>query len=162
MRRLLLIPLTLLLATPALAEVSFDAPKTWKATKPSSSMRKSQYEVGDAEVVVYYFGPNQGGTAEANIERWKKQFAQKKGDPTPEVKSTKHGPFDATVLDIQGTYSVPAFMGGGEQKPKEDWRMIAAVLETKEGRYFVRLIGPEKTVADKKAAFEKFLDSATE
>jgi hypothetical protein len=141
-----------------LAEVTFTPAKSWKETTPSSLMRKAQYSVGDAEVIVYYFGVDQGGTAEQNIERWKSQFT---GGPAPEVTKKKFGGFDTTVLDARGTYTVPDFMQGQKkEEPKKGWRMIAAVFETKDGRYFVRLIGPEKAVESAKKDFEAFLSSA--
>ena len=141
-----------------LAEVTFSPPKTWKQTTPTSSMRKAQYAVGDAEVIIYFFGQDQGGSAEQNIERWKSQFT---GGPAAEISKKKYGGFDTTLVDLRGTYTVPDFMQQGKkEEPKKGWRMIAAVFETKEGRYFVRLLGPEKTVEGAKKDFEKFLESA--
>ena len=141
-----------------IAELTFSPPKTWKEGTPSSLMRKAQYAVGDAEVIIYYFGLDQGGSAEQNIERWKGQFT---GGPKPTIEKKKYGGLDATVVDIRGTYTVPDFMQGQKkEEPKKGWRMIAAVFETKEGRYFVRLIGPEKTVESAKKDFEAFLSSA--
>ncbi len=154
------LPLALLLLIPSLAfaEITFTPAKTWKESTPTSSMRKAQYAVGDAEVIIYYFGLDQGGSAEQNIERWKSQFT---GGPAPTVEKKKFGPFDASVLDVRGTYTVPDFMQSKtKEEPKKGWRMIAAVLETPEGRYFVRLIGPEKTVENAKKDFEAFLSSA--
>jgi hypothetical protein len=141
-----------------LAEVTFSPPKSWKETTPTSSMRKAQYAVGDAEVIIYYFGLDQGGSAEQNIERWKGQFT---GGPAAQISKKKYGGFDTTIVDLRGTYTVPDFMQQGKkEEPKKNWRMIAAVFETKEGRYFVRLIGPEKTVEGARKDFEKFLESA--
>jgi hypothetical protein len=142
-----------------IAELTFAPPKSWKESTPTSMMRKAQYAVGDAEVIIYYFGLDQGGTAEQNIERWKSQFT---GGPAPSVEKKKIGGLDTTVLDIRGTYTVPEFMQNKGDKPeaKKGWRMIAAVFETKEGRYFVRLIGPEKTVEGAKKDFDAFLASA--
>ena len=141
-----------------IAELTFTPAKSWKETTPTSSMRKAQYAVGDAEVVIYYFGLDQGGTAEQNIERWKAQFSN---GPAPSVEKKKYGAFDATVLDVRGTYTVPEFMQQqqGKSEPKKGWRMIAAVLESKEGRYFVRLIGPDKTVEGARKDYEAFLSS---
>ena len=141
-----------------IAELTFTPAKGWKETAPTSMMRKAQYAVGDAEVIIYFFGLDQGGTAEQNIERWKSQFA---GGPTPSIEKNKIGGFDTTILDIRGTYTVPDFMQGNQKmEPKKGWRMIAAVFETKDGRYFVRLIGPEKTVEGARKDFEAFLASA--
>src|SRR5881396_600245 len=52
-------------------------PEGWVSERPSSSMRVSQYKLpaadGDSEaasLVVYYFGQGQGGSVDANLERW--------------------------------------------------------------------------------------------
>ena len=39
-------------------------------------MRAATYMVDGAECVVYFFGAGQGGSIEANVERWKGQFRQ--------------------------------------------------------------------------------------
>ena len=58
--------------------LSWKTPADWVARPPSSAMRKAQYrvpgEAGDAECVVFYFGPGQGGDAMANAERWAAQW----------------------------------------------------------------------------------------
>jgi len=64
-------------------------------------MRAAQYTVGDAECVVYFFGPGQGGTVEANIARWSGQFAAPDGKPAAAkvTKSNVHG-LPVTRMDI--------------------------------------------------------------
>ena len=66
---------------PANGEIRFKAPDGWVTEKPSSNMRVAQYKLPkaeddkeDASLVLYYFGTTQGGTAQANIDRWIGQF----------------------------------------------------------------------------------------
>src|SRR5438045_9253279 len=61
----------------ASGELKFKAPDGWTTDKPTSSMRVAQYKLpkaegdnDDATLVLYYFGATQGGTAQANIDRW--------------------------------------------------------------------------------------------
>src|SRR6185503_10900471 len=60
---------------PAAGDVSYKVPEGWAVEKPTSEMRLAQYKLpkaaGDAEdalLVVFYFGPGQGGTTQANID----------------------------------------------------------------------------------------------
>jgi hypothetical protein len=70
----------------AAGELHFKAPEVWVTEKPSSSMRVGQYKLPkaegdkeDASLVLYYFGSTQGGTAQANIDRWIGQMQQPDG-----------------------------------------------------------------------------------
>jgi hypothetical protein len=55
-------------------------PAGWIEQRPESVMRLAQFLVpgksgaGNARAVVDYFGPRQGGSVKANIERWQSQF----------------------------------------------------------------------------------------
>src|SRR5450432_4574708 len=63
--------------TPANAELKFKVPSGWVSEHPSSNMRVGQYSLPkaegdseDASMVLYYFGSAQGGSVQANIDRW--------------------------------------------------------------------------------------------
>ncbi|HXJ41594.1 MAG TPA: hypothetical protein VNH18_20115, partial [Bryobacteraceae bacterium] len=47
------------------AGLKWTAPGAW-ASKGAAPMRAATYTAGDAECVVYFFGPGQGGTVDAN------------------------------------------------------------------------------------------------
>src|SRR5258705_6661060 len=71
-------------------------PSEWTEQTPSSSMRKAQYVLPkvagdgeDGELAVFYFGMGQGGSVEANIERWIGQIAQPDGSSSKEKAKTK-------------------------------------------------------------------------
>ncbi|HEY5837552.1 MAG TPA: hypothetical protein VIT19_00865, partial [Pyrinomonadaceae bacterium] len=66
---------------PASGELRFKAPDGWITEKTTSTMRVAQYKLpkadGDAEdasLVLYYFGAAQGGSTQANVERWINQL----------------------------------------------------------------------------------------
>lgn len=149
-------------------KLSLKAPDGWKSEPPSSSMRVAQYQLppaeGDAEaasLVVYYFGQGQGGSASANIERWIGQMQQPGGQPSKDSAKTENMTVNGlkiTLLDVSGTY-----MGGdmgGASGSKPDYRMRAGVIDTPGGAYFIKLVGPKKTVDHWEQAFQAFINSA--
>src|SRR5437899_2951909 len=67
--------------------LTFEAPKSWKSSPPTSQMRRAQLKAdpieGDdypAELIVFAF-PGGAGTVEANLERWRKLFQDEDGNP---------------------------------------------------------------------------------
>jgi hypothetical protein len=142
------------------------APASWKEAPVGNPMRIKQFAVpgkdGDAELVVFYFGQGQGGSTDANLERWKKQFQPPAGESaestakTSTIKLASGG--KATVLDIHGTYLFKARpMDPGPGEPRPNHRMLAAVMESPKGNYFIRLVGPAKTVEQGKKEFDGWL-----
>ena len=150
------------------AGLTFSAPHAWKPVPTSSSMRVAQFGLPhapdddqDAELVVYYFGGS-GGTVDANIQRWIGQMQQPDGRPSSTVakqsKRTVNG-LSVTLVDVSGTYVAEMSPGSQERHNKSDFRLRAAVVETANGPYFIKLTGPAKTVAAHEKNFEQFLDS---
>ncbi len=123
-------------------------------------MRAAQYTVGDAECVVYFFGPGQGGSVEANIARWSGQFASPDGKPAAAkvTQSTVHG-LPVTRMDITGTYTATGGAAMTSQAPKAANRMLAAIVEGPGGNLFIKFSGPAKSVAAQVAAFDGLLAS---
>ena len=150
------------------ATLTFSAPAGWKATGPSSSMRVAQFvlpraagDSGDAELVVYYFGGS-GGTVDANIERWLGQMQQPDGKPSSAVAKrgtrTING-LKVTLVDVGGTYVAEMTPGSAQRHHSPNFRLRAAVIETANGPYFIKLTGPAKTIAASEKSFEAFLSS---
>lgn len=135
----------------------------WEQQPPTSTMRLLQYLVhgpagGDnALFVVYYFGPGQGGSNAANIERWQSQFTTAEGGPVePQITTSKAGDLPVTLVELRGNYARSLGMGQGvEAQP--DQTLLAAIVETPKGNLFAQLHGPTATVAPARAAFEAFL-----
>ena len=141
-------------------DLSFKAPDGWTSEQPASSMRVAQYklpgEAGDASLVVYYFGQGQGGKVEDNFDRWIGQMQQTRDKAKTET-LTVNG-MAVTLLDVSGTYS--GDMMGGTATPQSNSRMRAGVIETPKGNYYIKLVGPEKTVTRWDDAFIAFIKSA--
>jgi hypothetical protein len=150
------------------SELRFKVPAGWVEEERSSSMRVAQYRLpkvaGDAEdasLVLYYFGHGQGGSTTANVERWISQMKQADGSA---AKDSKQESFDAnglkvTTVDVSGTYVAETAPGSGSFHNKPAYRLRAAVVETPNGSYFVKLVGPEKTVTQWNDSFVSYVKS---
>jgi hypothetical protein len=153
----------------AQGELRLKAPDGWTSERPSSSMRVAQYQLpaaeGDAEaasLVVYYFGAGQGGSTSANIDRWIGQMQPPGGGSSKDnakTETTTVNGLGVTLLDVSGTYT-GGDMGGGSGASKPNFRMRAAVIDTPKGAYFVKLVGPAKTVDRWDQSFREFINSA--
>lgn len=136
----------------------------WIAETPSSSMRVAQYrvpgEAGAAELAVFYFGPEQGGSLEANLERWAGQFEQPDGgDSLARAVLSERRVLGMPVheVSLSGTYVAETSPGSGERVREPGWRLLAAILESDHGPYYAKLVGPEATVAAHESAFRAFI-----
>ncbi len=149
------------------SSLKFTIPAGWIDEPRASSMRVAQYKLPkvapdeeDASLVLYYFGPGQGGSTAANIERWISQMKQEDSS-TPKAKEENlevNGLKVATV-DVSGTYVAETAPGSGTVHNKPGYRLRGAVVETPKGSYFVKLVGPEKTVAHWNESFLSYLRS---
>ncbi len=155
-------PRTLEKETPAsLGPFSFPLAKGWIQEAPSNRMRlvqaklpNSKKKIAPAELAVFYFGEGQGGTVQANLARWKSQFQKPEGrsdaDFSQEYKVTVSG-LSVTTLSVHGKYAPAAMPGRPAQKPIDDARMFAIIVETKQGPYFIKITGPTSTMDQHKA-----------
>ena len=150
------------------SELKFRVPPGWVEEERTSSMRVAQYKLPkaegdteDASLVLYYFGPSQGGSVTANTERWIAQMKQPDGSPVKGAKDehlVANG-LKVTTIDVSGTYVAETAPGSGTFHNKPDYRLRAAVIETPNGSYFVKLVGPEKTVTQWNDSFVSYLKS---
>ena len=164
---LVLIILTCLVGQAASQQTSlkFTVPAGWIEEERTSSMRVAQYrlprvagDTEDASVVLYYFGQGQGGSAAANIERWISQIQQPEGSSAKEEHLEVNG-LKVTTVDVAGTYVAETDPGSGTFYKKPSYRLRAAVVETSKGSYYVKLVGPEKTVSQWNDSFLSYLKS---
>lgn len=158
-----LVSLVVLLGVASSSRLAYDVPKDWRGVRTTSSMRLAQWSYGSGcEVVVFYFGDGQGGSVEANLDRWYGQFEQPDGGSTRErakVTKSSSGALTVTRADVQGTYAAPVRPGAAERHNKPDYRMIAAVVEGPSGPWFIRFLGPAKEVSTGESSFDAFLSS---
>lgn len=142
-------------------------PAQWERLPPTSPMRKATYRIpaaeGDTEpgeLAVFYFGADQGGSVEANLQRWEKQFS---GVEEKSVSRSERVVNDLTqhLIEIpSGSYvDSMAAMRGGSSEPKANYGLLGAVVEAPTGKYFFKFTGPAKTLKDNRDKFYELLDS---
>lgn len=146
--------------------LTFSTPSSWKSSPPASPMRRAQLQIapasGDtepAELIVFAF-PGGAGGVEANVARWEKTFKDKEGNsPKADVTKVKGQNTDATRVELSGHYYPTTFPGQPKQADHEHYRLLGAIVTTPETGYFLRLVGPEKTVTAAKGDFDKLIAS---
>ena len=175
-KHLSLLVLTLLFVAPTLSaadktkkvmakDITLNVPTTWKQSPASNNLRTAQFAIpkvegdrDDAELVVYFFG-GAGGGVNANLERWSGQF-QPGGKKQKIYKGeSKQGKY--YLLDITGVYNKPIGPPINRQtNPTPGYQMLAVVLMVKDkGNYFLKLTGPQKTVAAASKALRVAIDA---
>jgi hypothetical protein len=151
----------------AAGEVSYKVPAAWTVEKPTSDMRLAQYKLPkadgdneDALLILYYFGRGQGGTPEANIERWVNQVKQPDGSTSKgrTATMTVNG-LQVSTVDVLGNYSGGMSQDSAPKDSKAIFRLRGAIIETPKGSYFVKLTGPEKTVNHWDQAYTDYINS---
>ena len=130
-------------------------------------MRAATYPVppvqGDregAECVVYFFGAGQGGSIQANIDRWEGQFKTSSGKSAPAKVSqvTIHG-LPVTTIDVSGPYSGMAGPSATPAAGVPGYRLLGAIVEGPGGNVFVKFTGPAKTMTANQPKFRQLIES---
>jgi hypothetical protein len=149
-------------------ELKLRVPAKWESKPPSNNLRLAQFNVpaaeGDAagaEVVVF---PPFGGSVNANVQRWVGQFESDGRELKTLKGKTDQGEY--VLVELKGTYKKP--VGPPIQQktePTAGSKMVAVIFKSNAGgNYFLRLVGPEKTVEANAAPFRTAFggDSAKE
>ncbi len=167
-----------LLALPALAAemlrgeavgLRFSVPRAWDRVPATSDVRAAQWKLRrapgdpeDGELVLFFFGTGKGGSVQENLDRWYGQFAQPDGRPSRDAAvvtiRTVNG-LKVTAVDLAGTYKAGPMTDGPLPPPKRGFRILAAAVEGDDGPWFLKAIGPEKTIAAAKPGFDATLAS---
>lgn len=139
-------------------------PAGWTKGKPASQMQYAVFTLPKAEGVkddttltIYFFGPGSGGGVDANIKRWKGMFKPNSGESSTD--HFKVGGVNVTEFDAAGTYLFKARPMDATAVEKPDYRMVGVIFESKNGPYYMRLVGPKKSVDKDKKDFDEWLKS---
>jgi hypothetical protein len=141
--------------------VQWTVPGRWQLGS-GSAMRVATYGVPSAkpadagECAVFFFGAGQGGTIDANVERWGKQF---EGAPKPVQTSTTVAGLRVTRAQVAGTYLAPGGPAMQSTGKKTGYRLLGAIVEAPEGNVFFKLTGPAATIAAAEKEFEALVAS---
>lgn len=146
--------------------LKFTTSDTWQPQQPSSSLRAALYRLPrvatdreDGELAVFNTGI--GGTVEDNVLRWRMQFSTPDGQPVPDVAFVRQS-FEAnglmiTVVDVAGRYSGATMGRGVATDAKDDYRMLAAIVETARGLWYFKAVGLAATIGAHRDAFIEML-----
>ena len=144
-----------------LLDMTSTVPADWVASEPSSGMRLLQFtlpadEAADAaQFVVFFFGPGQGGTLEANVARWSSQFSADDG-PVEPVITPLDSEMPATLVELTGSYARGVGVGpAGDALPNRT--LLAGVVETPQGNLYPQLHGPTDVVTAHREDFVRFI-----
>ena len=147
-------------ATQEVAGISWQLPKGW-TTEAERPMRVATYRVpatgpDTAECAVFYFGTNQGGDVDMNIDRWASQFET---NQSPQRSSRQVDGIKVTEVKIAGTYLSPGGPMMMSQGRMENYELAGAIIEAPEGMVFFKLTGPAPEVEKAGAALEALVSS---
>jgi len=143
-----------------LDSITLVAPAGWDRREASSGfvlaefyLPKAEGDERDGRLTV----STAGGDVEANIERWRSQFG---GKPKAESRrTTQANGLEITLVDFSGDFQdqrgpfAPATLQPGS-------RLLGAVIPVEGELYFVKVVGPEKTISAHEEEFVKFVESA--
>ena len=141
--------------------LAWQVPAGW-SDQGGSPMRLATYVFHgpnhtQAQCAVYYFGPGQGGTVEANLERWRGEF--KEAMAPERTRLTANG-IAVTRIRTSGTYLAHVGMlGAGSSTEMPHWALLGAIAEGPNGSVFFKLTGPEAAVKAAAAEFTGMLES---
>ena len=142
---------------------SLSVPALFKKTKPANFVIEEEFKAGEGEKAARLTMMHASGGVEANIKRWKGQFAG--GDPEAQKEETfEVGNYKVHVVDVNGSYAERMGGGpfaGGKVVQRKDYAMVGAIIKSPDGpTYFVKLIGPAETVKANREALVKMIKAA--
>lgn len=149
--------------------ITLKVPASWKQEPPSNKLRAGQFKIGPAEgdaepaELVISFFKGDGGGIDPNLRRWTDQFAPDGRKEKLTQGTSPQGPY--YYSDLSGTYlkSEGGPFAGGKKTPMPKYRSLSVILQVPdEGNYFLRMTGPEKTVAAAAEAFRKSFEADAE
>ena len=138
----------------SIAGITFTPASQWEDFGPSG-MRAASYSYGPLEpdkdsatLTVFHFGKGQGGTIEANMDRWISQFSLPDGrDPaTAAIRYDRQvAGYPAHVVTLFGIYNESVRPMSKEKVARQNYRLVAIIVEAPGGNVFFKLTGPDKT-----------------
>ncbi|MFO0879010.1 MAG: hypothetical protein U0840_16830 [Gemmataceae bacterium] len=146
--------------------VESKTPAAWVKEAPANTMRFAQFKLpkvkgdkDDGELVIF---KGLGGSAEANIDRWKKQFVAPKGkgiDDISKVTNIEMAGGKGLMVEVSGTYMFnPApFNPRSKAVPREEYKMVGIHLDGPKDVYHIRMVGPAKTMDHYRKGFEEWV-----
>lgn len=129
---------------------------------------RARGDAHDAELTIIHYGRGYSGSVGSSVvaatRRWQNRFevpADQSIRELTRVQVGRVGDVTMTMVDVRGTYLHRPGPEDSDAAPERrpDHRLIGVVLETRRGPYFLRLIGPARTIARHEQAFERWVRS---
>jgi hypothetical protein len=146
--------------------LDINVPADWIEETPSTALRIAQYRlpaVGndgeDGSLVVFN---RIGGTIQQNLERWYGQFQSSEGNNDRgdlDGKIDMINGMQVTYASVSGIYQTGSMGLPQNSGEKSNYMMLAAIVETPEGPYYFKAVGPENTLMQRAGEFEQFIQS---
>jgi hypothetical protein len=147
-------------------KLTFTAPASWTKKQPTTRIVEAEMSIPPAkgdEAAGRLTAMGAGGSVESNVDRWAGQFVGPGGDaPKPKRDKLTVNGCEVEVVDLAGTYkdSPGGPFAGGKTIMRENYRMLGAIVQTKEaGNYFLKLYGPKATIDANEKAFQDMVKS---
>jgi hypothetical protein len=145
-----------------IAELHFRVPDEWTRQATASPAESPTFVIpgpgGDAELTVYSF-PDAREDADAAFQRWRVQFSQAtdaQGGEAKPVQAMVRGPLKVTLVDMAGATGAQVLPDSSGRRPGPQDRLIGAIVEGDQQRYFFAAVGPAPTLGLWEQAFADF------
>ncbi len=140
-------------------------PANWKAEKAGGfrlydfTIPKAEGEQHETKVMVFHFSGG-GGDKESNLKRWKGMVKPAEGTKEEDAYKTselKVGEAKVTLFEATGTYLFKRTPMDAEAEPRADHKFIGAIFDTGKDVFFIRMVGPKKTMDANRKSFDEWL-----
>lgn len=147
-------------------KIKLNVPQGWQSMKPRTNIVDYEFSIpaiegDDEDGRVTVMGA--GGSVDANIGRWMDQFVQPDRVETKQrtVREQKEvAGQQVHRVDVTGDYKDQPRGPFGPTVMREKFRMMGAIIVTdKLGQYFIKAVGPRRTMAANEEAFGKLINS---
>jgi len=146
--------------------LALTAPASWMEKEPASRIVEVEFAIPPAkgdETAGRLTAMGAGGSVESNIDRWVGQFVGPAGAAAkPQRDKTSVSGCEVEIVDLSGTYKdTPGGpFAGGKTVMREKYRMLGAIIQTKDrGNYFLKLYGPKATIDENAKGFQEMVKS---
>ena len=136
-------------------------PEAWKTVPPPNQMIDKEFRFpAEGEAFARITVSQASGGVTGNIDRWIGQF----DGATKENAKIEEKEVDKTkvhLVEIEGTFkeSMGPAVPGAAMKKRENYKMLSAILELKDGSLiFIKTTGPKDIVAKMREDFVKMID----
>jgi hypothetical protein len=143
-------------------KLTFTVPAGWTKKQPASRIIEAELATPAAQgdqTPGRLTAMGAGGSVDDNINRWVGQFD---GAAKPKLDKLSVSGCEVQVVDLSGTYKdTPGGpFAGGKTVMRENYRMLGAIIQTKEaGNYFLKLYGPKATIDQAEKGFQEMVKS---